>query len=113
MREINPSNDDRRFGHDHNYLPKSSEENAEIISFPAIPPKSKTELVTSKNKWQTSLVYGAFAGMLGGIIAFPAIDMIESENGFNFEIPGSLNIGATAVAVVSFVSTAVYKYLKG
>jgi hypothetical protein len=108
---INPENDLSKYGHSH-----EQSQDAEIIPIHfnrAVTSDFSAEVSVGNNKWHTPLAYGAFAGLTGGIMTLPTIEMIESENGFGVDVPGSINSAALVVGGVLFVSTAIYKHFKG
>jgi hypothetical protein len=119
-KNINSDNNSDYFGHSHNVetsvshappVETDAESGATIIHFPS---SSAEEVIVEdrKNSWHRPVMFGVFGGIIGGIVAFPTIDMIQSENGFNTEVPGSNSMGALVIAGTFFVSTAGYKHFR-
>jgi hypothetical protein len=106
------------YGHTHEDMSVENYDSKEDAGAVVIPfliqdeTQNEPETLKQKNRWHTPVAFGLFGGMLGGIMALPTIEMIESEHGFNTEVPGNIGVGALVVGGGLFVATAVYKHFK-
>jgi hypothetical protein len=118
-KDVNPHNKKSIFGHDHTEHNDShelareveGESEATIVPFPGSVPE-KVDTQGNRNNWHRPIAFGFFGGIFGGILALPTIEMVESEHGFNTEVPGSIGAGALVAGGSLFIVTAVYKYFK-